>query len=465
MRLLVLGGTRFLGLAIVDEAIRRGYDVTTFSRGLSGEPRPGAEALHGDRTNSTDLLRVAERDFDLVIDTSVIAPRHVAASARLLAPRVRHYTYVSTLSVYAGFGEVPVSEKSPVLDCPPDADGSVEELGYGELKAGSERAVAQELPGRHLIVRPGLLVGPHENIGRLPWWLTRIARGGTVLAPGQPGRPVRMTDARDLAAWIVDNTRRGIPGVVNVPGPEGTTFGELLTGQHDQRRTGWAGRRPGLRWRARAAAAALGAGPGACCAAVRPALDRSCRCGRRGRRSLRPSGTSAGTARCGPACATGPARSDTVRDTRGWLPLDATARGGDLTGTSGPGMGLDPAKEAGDPRLAWRPGLRRSGEAAGPGHSPPRPSHSGRLHPGPAILPPPGRAIPPMPAPAVPFRPSPPRPGHPPAPGPRDPAYARPRPRDPAHSTQAARPRPPRPEPGRAARLAIVSDRGDARFR
>src|SRR5258708_2070739 len=113
MRLLVLGGTRFLGRAIVDEAIRRGYDVTTFSRGLSGEPRPGAEALHGDRTNSTDLLRVAERDFDLVIDTSVIAPRHVAASARLLAPKVRHYTYVSTLSVYAGFGEVPVSEPPP----------------------------------------------------------------------------------------------------------------------------------------------------------------------------------------------------------------------------------------------------------------------------------------------------------------------------------------------------------------
>src|SRR5882724_10504567 len=117
MRLLVLGGTRFLGRAIVDEAIRRGYDVTTFSRGLSGEPRPGAEALHGDRTNSADLLRLAERDFDLVIDTSV-----------------------STLSVYAGFGEVPVSEESPVLDCSPDADGSIEELGYGELKAGSERA-------------------------------------------------------------------------------------------------------------------------------------------------------------------------------------------------------------------------------------------------------------------------------------------------------------------------------------
>ena len=237
----------------MDEAIRRGYDVTTFSRGLSGEPRPGAEALHGDRTNSADLLRLAERDFDLVIDTSVIAPRHVAASARLLAPRVRHYTYISSLSVYRGFGEVAVSEESPVLDCPPDSGGDVEELGYGELKAGSERAVARELPGRHLIARPGLIVGPHENVGRLPWWLSRIARGGTVLAPGEPGRPLRMTDARDLAAWLVDNTRRGIPGVVNVPG----AGGDHVRGAADRLRPGHRAR-PG-----RAAAAALGARPGA----------------------------------------------------------------------------------------------------------------------------------------------------------------------------------------------------------
>src|SRR4029077_2293097 len=94
MRLLVLGGTRFLGRAIVDEAISRGYDVTTFSRGLSGEPRPGAEALHGDRTSYPDLLRLADRDFDAAIDTSVIAPVHVAASAQILAGRISHYTYV-----------------------------------------------------------------------------------------------------------------------------------------------------------------------------------------------------------------------------------------------------------------------------------------------------------------------------------------------------------------------------------
>src|SRR5690349_1356390 len=125
MRLLVLGGTRFLGRAIVDEAISRGYDVTTFSRGLSGEPRPGAEALHGDRTSYPDLLRLAERDFDAAIDTSVMAPVHVAALAQILGGRIGHYTYVSTISVYPGFPSEPVTEESPVLACPPDATGTV----------------------------------------------------------------------------------------------------------------------------------------------------------------------------------------------------------------------------------------------------------------------------------------------------------------------------------------------------
>jgi nucleoside-diphosphate-sugar epimerase len=234
MRLLVLGGTRFLGRAIVDEAVSRGYDVTTFTRGLSGHPRPGVEALHGDRTSPGGLAVLAGREWDAVIDTSVIAPAHVTASATLLAGRVRHYTYVSSLSVYTE--EAGATEDSPVLECSPDAEGTMDDLGYGELKAGSERAVSRALPGRSLLVRPGLIVGPHENIGRLPWWLTRLARGGTVLGPGTPGAILRVTDSRDLAAWLVDNTRRGIPGVVNVPGPEGTTLGDLLAACADATR-------------------------------------------------------------------------------------------------------------------------------------------------------------------------------------------------------------------------------------
>ena len=229
MRLLVLGGTRFLGRAIVDDAISRGYDVTTFSRGISGHQRPGVEALRGDRTSAGDLRQLSQREWDGVIDTSVLAPAYVLAAAQILAERVQHYTYISSISVYATRPGESVTEDSPVLDCAPDATGTVETLGYGELKAGAERAVETVLPGRCLIVRPGLIVGPHEDVGRLPWWLGRMARGGTVLAPGEPGRPVRMTDARDLASWTVDNTRRCLPATINVPGPEGVTFGELLT--------------------------------------------------------------------------------------------------------------------------------------------------------------------------------------------------------------------------------------------
>src|SRR5579875_2597049 len=228
MRILVLGGTRFVGRAVVDQAVSRGHDVTTFTRGRHGEPRPGAQALHGDRTSEQDLKALTGQDWDAVVDTSVIAPAHVAASAAVLAGHVGHYTYVSSLSVYSARPKEPVTEDSATHDCPPGAQGDVDSLGYGPLKSGSERAVMAGFPGRHLIVRPGLIAGPHDDVGRLPWWLARLARGGRVLAPGDPGRPVRLTDARDLAAWVLDSSRRGITGAVNVPGPSDCTFGQLI---------------------------------------------------------------------------------------------------------------------------------------------------------------------------------------------------------------------------------------------
>ncbi|MGE5290128.1 MAG: NAD-dependent epimerase/dehydratase family protein [Micromonosporaceae bacterium] len=225
MRLLVLGGTRFVGRAVVDEAIRRGYDVTTFTRGVSGEPRPGAQSLHGDRTNGADLAKLTTRDWDAVIDTSVLAPVHVSASARVLVGHVAHYTYVSSLRAYSEWPGAAVDEDSPTHECPPDAAGDLE---YGPLKAGCERAVAEVFPGRCLLVRAGVIAGPHESPPRLSWWLERIAAGGRVLAPGAPDNPVRLVDVRDLAGWILDNTRRQIPGAVDVPGAAGHTFGELL---------------------------------------------------------------------------------------------------------------------------------------------------------------------------------------------------------------------------------------------
>jgi len=225
MRLLVLGGTRFVGRAIVDEAVWRGYDVTTFTRGLSGERRPGAEVMHGDRTSAADVAGLGQRDWDAVIDTGMLAPAHVLASAQALAGHAAHYTYVSSLRAYREWPAAAVDEDSPTHECPPDADGDLE---YGPLKAGSERAVEAAFAGRCLLVRAGVIAGPHETPPRLPWWLERIAAGGRVLAPGGPSDPVRLVDVRDLAGWILDNTRRQIPGAVDIPGADGHTFGELL---------------------------------------------------------------------------------------------------------------------------------------------------------------------------------------------------------------------------------------------
>jgi 2'-hydroxyisoflavone reductase len=143
----------------------------------------------------------------------------------VLASHVRHYTYVSSLRVYRDWPAMAVDEESPTHEVPPDATG---DLGYALVKAGSEHAVERSFPGRCLLVRAGVIVGPHESPPRLPWWLARIRRGGRVVAPGPPERPVRAVDVRDLAAWILDNTRRSIPGAVNVPGQGGQTFGALI---------------------------------------------------------------------------------------------------------------------------------------------------------------------------------------------------------------------------------------------
>jgi nucleoside-diphosphate-sugar epimerase len=334
MRLLVLGGTRFLGRAIVDEAVSRGYDVTTFSRGHSGHPRPGAEALRGDRASPDDLAQLTRREWDAVIDTSVLAPAHVAASARLLASQAGHYTYVSSISVYAGYPAQPATEESPLLEVPAGAEltAQPEELGYGQLKVACERAVSEAMPGRCLLARPGLIVGPHENVGRLPWWLARFAAGGTVLGPGSPTAPVRMTDARDLAAWLVDNTRRRIPGTVNVPGPEGTTMGELLAGC--ARATSGGGPPAQIRWVPGSVLLEAGVEPWTELPMWAPDTpefagiwqvtgDRARRTGIR----YRP-------------------LADTVHDTWLWLRHEAAASGRPVAEVARrPGIGLDPARE------------------------------------------------------------------------------------------------------------------------
>jgi nucleoside-diphosphate-sugar epimerase len=237
MRILILGGTWFLGRAIVGEALRCGHEVTTFNRGKSGPDASGTLTLHGDREDPGDLTRLAASGpWDAVIDTSGQVPRTVAASAKALAGHADRYVFVSTVSVYQGWPVEPLTEESPMLDCPPEAGPDFGEnhprgypRHYGFQKAGCERAVSTFFPADTVILRPGVILGPYEYIGRLPWWLRRTHRGGTVLAPGDPGRPIQPADVRDVAAFAVTSVA-GLTGVFNVTAPPGhTTYGDLLS--------------------------------------------------------------------------------------------------------------------------------------------------------------------------------------------------------------------------------------------
>lgn len=226
MRLLILGGTLFLGRALVEAALARGHEVTLFNRGRRGGVFPGVESLVGDRDGDLEALR--GRSWDAAIDTSGYVPRLVRASAELLAGSVGRYVFVSSISVFADFSR-PVGEGAPLKTM---ADESVEAVTgetYGPLKALCEQAVEEALPGRALIVRPGLIVGPYDPTIRFSYWTARVARGGEVLAPGDPETPVQLIDARDLAGWIVRMAEKERTGAYEVVGPDYTlTMGELL---------------------------------------------------------------------------------------------------------------------------------------------------------------------------------------------------------------------------------------------
>jgi 2'-hydroxyisoflavone reductase len=222
MRLLLIGGSSFLGRATAEEAVRRGADVTTFNRGVSGPDVEGVEALRGDRASDADLAQLADREFDAVVDTCGFVPAVVARSAAVLSggrSADAFYAFVSSMSATATWPHAPTPDGAPGQDCPPDA--GPEAGDYGVLKAGCERAVTGSFGDRALVVRAGLILGPHENVGRLPWWLQRISRGGEVLAPGDPETAMQLVDARDLAAFMLDCARRGSGGTVNATGPQG----------------------------------------------------------------------------------------------------------------------------------------------------------------------------------------------------------------------------------------------------
>jgi nucleoside-diphosphate-sugar epimerase len=223
MRLLVLGGTHFLGRHVATAALERGHDVATFTRGVSGEPPAGARALHGDR-NDPAALGAALGGWrpDLVVDTSC-QTRAAARSAAAELAEVRGYAFVSSLNAYTNWPPGPIGREDDEPTWQTDDDE------YGPIKAAAERILAGALGDRFLTARAGLIIGPHDPLYRLGWWLDRIARGGRVVVPADLDQPIAVVDARDLGGWLVEATERGLSGAVNATGPVGmTTLGGLL---------------------------------------------------------------------------------------------------------------------------------------------------------------------------------------------------------------------------------------------
>lgn len=216
MKLLFLGGTRFVGKAMVLEALERGHEVTLFNRGNHPLPSVQAEQLTGDRDGGLQALE--GRTWDAVIDTSGYLPRVVRESVKLLQGHVGHYTFISTLDVYEHPLPAGIDETHPVK---PLKDESLENIqeAYGELKGRCEEIVQEVMGGRALIVRCGLVIGPGDPSGRFTYWPSRIAQGGQVLAPGNPNAPIQFIDARDLAGFVISRVEAGGTGVYNATGP------------------------------------------------------------------------------------------------------------------------------------------------------------------------------------------------------------------------------------------------------
>jgi 2'-hydroxyisoflavone reductase len=223
MRLLVLGGTRFLGRALVESALARGHELTLFNRGQTNpELFPETERVRGDRT--LDLSPLDGREWDAVLDVATFLPRVVRRSVEALAGRIGRYVYVSSISAYADQSTPPVEGASVAeLD---DRDAEDVEH-YGALKAACEQIVVDAFGEDALVVRPGLIVGPHDPTDRFTYWPRRVAEGGRVLAPAPPDQPVQFIDVRDLADWIVSATEAQLDGVYNATG-DTISFEQLL---------------------------------------------------------------------------------------------------------------------------------------------------------------------------------------------------------------------------------------------
>jgi 2'-hydroxyisoflavone reductase len=241
MKLLILGGTRFVGRNLVMAALERGHEITLFNRGQHApEQLANIERIQGDRNK--DLNKLRGRRWDAAVDTSGYLPRTVKASAETLVESVDRYVFVSSQSVYADASQAGIDETAPVATLTSeqldranslDSSGQASALTYGEmyggLKALCEQTVEKVFPARALIVRPGVVVGPHDYSDRFTYWVVRISSGGEVLAPGRADRHVQFIDARDLGEWTVSMIERKETGIYNATGsPQTVTMRNLL---------------------------------------------------------------------------------------------------------------------------------------------------------------------------------------------------------------------------------------------
>lgn len=230
MNILIIGGTRFLGRHLSEVALARGHRLTLFHRGRTGaELFPEAARVLGDRT--ADLDRLSGSRWDAVIDTCGYRPAELRAACGALQGRVGHYSFVSSISVYAAGLAAPIDEEAAVRRLSEPDQDAVALTGetYGSLKTACEEALTAGFPGPKAIVRPGLIVGPHDPTDRFSYWPWRIDRGGRYLVPDDPDCPVQVIDARDLAAWMLDLAESGTAGTFNAVGPRRPlTLGSLL---------------------------------------------------------------------------------------------------------------------------------------------------------------------------------------------------------------------------------------------
>jgi 2'-hydroxyisoflavone reductase len=228
MRILIIGGTRFLGRHLVESALARSHEVTLFNRGKSNPGLfPQLETILGDREQDVDKLK--GRIWDAVIDVAGYVPRIVHLSAEILNENVSRYVFISSISVYDNFSKVGIDETYPVGKI---EDETVEEVTgdtYGPLKALCERVVQDIYGERALIIRPGLIVGPHDPTDRFTYWPVRVARGGDVLAPQKPEATIQVIDVRDLSAFVIKLIQENASGIYNATGPDyELTIGRLL---------------------------------------------------------------------------------------------------------------------------------------------------------------------------------------------------------------------------------------------